>query len=101
MFADLLDQNIQPKEIDAKSVAEIRISDSLEMKIQKMLEKEEKNYAKVYEHTSVVQTDKNFVFFSNHWLYLQLICRYVERRINVSRCRLYLNINFLFFSSFI
>lgn len=75
MFADLLDQNIQPKEIDAKSVAEIRISDSLEMKIQKMLEKEEKNYAKVYEHTSVVQTDKNFVFFSNHWLYLAVLCK--------------------------
>lgn len=75
MFADLLDEKIQPKSIDARHLPEIEISDSLMTEVQEMLEKEESNYAHVFARTAVVQTDKNYVFFSNQWLYIAVLCK--------------------------
>lgn len=75
MFADLMDKEIQPKSIDVRHLPEIEISDSLKNEIQEVLEKEESNYAHVFGRTAVVQTDKNYVFFSNQWLYLAILCK--------------------------
>lgn len=75
MFADLMDKEIQPKSIDVRRLPEIEISDSLKNEIQEVLEKEESNYAHVFGRTAVVQTDKNYVFFSNQWLYLAVLCK--------------------------
>ena len=75
MFADLLDKEIQPKSIDVCHLPEIVISDDLKEKLQEALEKEENSYAHVFGCTAVVQTDKNYVFFSNQWLYLTVLCK--------------------------
>lgn len=75
MFADLMDKEIQPKSIDVRHLPEIEISDGLKNEIQEVLEKEESNYAHVFGRTAVVQTDKNYVFFSNQWLYLTVLCK--------------------------
>ena len=75
MFADLMDKEIQPKSIDVRHLPEITISDTLKTEIQEVLEKEESNYAHVFGRTAVVQTDKNYVFFSNQWLYLAVLCK--------------------------
>lgn len=68
MFADLLLEEIQPREIDVKNIPDIELTESLEYDLQKMLEEEEGSFSKVSDKTSVVQTDKNYVFFSNQWL---------------------------------
>lgn len=39
------------------------------------MENEENSYAKVFDKTAVVQTDRNYVFFSSHWLYLAVLCK--------------------------
>lgn len=75
MFADLSDRSIQPQSIDVRHIPEIEISEYLKSEVQKLLEEEENNYAKVYDRTAVVQTEKNYVFFSNHWLYLAVLCK--------------------------
>lgn len=75
MFADLMNQEIQPKSFDARQMPEISISDAIRNEIQEVLEKEESSYAHVFERTGVVQTDKNYVFFSNQWLYLAALCK--------------------------
>lgn len=73
MFADLLLEEIQPGEIDVKNIPDIELTESLEYDLQKMLEEEEGSFSKVSNKTSVVQTDKNYVFFSNQWLYLAVL----------------------------
>lgn len=75
MFADLLLEEIQPREIDVKNIPDIELTESLEYDLQKMLEEEEGSFFKVSDKTSVVQTDKNYVFFSNQWLYLAVLCK--------------------------
>lgn len=75
MFADLLLEKIQPGEIDVKNIPDIELTESLEYDLQKMLEEEEGSFSKVSDKTSVVQTDKNYVFFSNQWLYLAVLCK--------------------------
>lgn len=75
MFADLLLEEIQPREIDVKNIPDIELTESLEYDLQKMLEEEEESFSKVSDKTSVVQTDKNYVFFSNQWLYLAVLCK--------------------------
>lgn len=75
MFADLLLEEIQPREIDVKNIPDIELTESLEDDLQKMLEEEEGSFSKVSNKTSVVQTDKNYVFFSNQWLYLAVLCK--------------------------
>ena len=75
MFADLLLEEIQPREIDVINIPDIELTESLEYDLQKMLEEEEGSFSKVSDKTSVVQTDKNYVFFSNQWLYLAVLCK--------------------------
>lgn len=75
MFADLMDKEIQPDIIDVRHLPEIEISNDLKNVLQEVLEKEESNYAHVFGRTAVVQTDKNYVFFSNQWLYLAVLCK--------------------------
>lgn len=75
MFADLLLEEIQPGEIDVKNIPDIELTESLEYDLKKMLEEEEGSFSKVSDRTSVVQTDKNYVFFSNQWLYLAVLCK--------------------------
>lgn len=75
MFADLLLEEIQPREIDVKNIPDKELTESLEYDLQKMLEEEEGSFSKVSDKTSVVQTDKNYVFFSNQWLYLAVLCK--------------------------
>lgn len=75
MFADLLDKEIQPKEININVMPDIKLSKKLMEKIQSLLEEAEGNYVKVTDTTSVVKHDKNFVFFSNQWLYLAVLCK--------------------------
>ena len=75
MFADLLLEEIQPREIDVKNIPDIELTESLEYDLQKMLEEEEGSFSKVSDKTSVVQTDKNYVFYSNQWLYLAVLCK--------------------------
>lgn len=58
MFADLLLEEIQPREIDVKNIPDIELTESLEYDLQKMLEEEEGSFSKVSDKTSVVQTDK-------------------------------------------
>lgn len=70
-----MDKDIQPKTIDVRHLPEISISDILRNEIQEMLEKEESNYAQIFERSAVVQTDKNYVFFSNQWFYLAVLCK--------------------------
>lgn len=75
MFADLNDPALQPESIKAGHIPEIKISEGLRMKLDEMFSKEEKAYSKIWETTSVVQTDKRYVFFSNQWLYLAVMCK--------------------------
>lgn len=75
MFEDLLADEIQPKDIDICHIPDIEISRSLRMALQQALIEEEGSTALVSNKTAVVQTDKNFVFFSNQWLYLAVLCK--------------------------
>lgn len=75
MFADLLDLEIQPREIDVACIPEIELSAELIENISRMLEMQEGKYVNVCKHTAIVQSDKNYVFFSNQWLYLAVICK--------------------------
>lgn len=75
MFNDLLEKEIQPEKIDVRYIPDIAISESLRYELQKALEEEEGSFSKVLDKTAVVQTDKNYVFFSNQWLYLAVICK--------------------------
>jgi len=75
MFADLMDPDIQPGKIKAELIPEIEISESLKLKLKKMFDEEENAYSKVADTTSIVQTEKNYVFFSNQWLYLAVMCK--------------------------
>ena len=75
MFVDLLMEEIQPREIDVRNIPDIEISEGLRRELQKALEEEEGSFSKVSNKTAVVQTDRNYVFFSNQWLYLAVLCK--------------------------
>lgn len=75
MFADLNDPALQPESIKAELIPEIIISERLRIKLDQMFSQEEKAYSKIWGATSVVQTDKSYVFFSNQWLYLAVMCK--------------------------
>jgi hypothetical protein len=70
-----MDPAIQPEEIKVGIVPEIVLSETLRAQIKTMLEEEENSYTEVSDKTTVVQTDKNYVFFSNQWFYLAVICK--------------------------
>ncbi len=73
MFLDLTDANLQPSAIN-RDVPEIVLSQQIRERLQAVFEEEE-NSAKIYPSTSIVQPDNNYVFFSNHWFYLAVLCR--------------------------
>lgn len=75
MFTDLMDEEIQPEEINVGNVPEIELSETLQTQLMIMLKEEENSYTKVSLKTTVVKTDKNYVFFSNQWFYLAVICK--------------------------
>ena len=75
MFADLNSPALQPESIKAGLIPEITICEGLRMKLDEMFSQEEKAYRKIWGTTSVVQTDKSYVFFSNQWLYLAVMCK--------------------------
>ena len=75
MFIDITSIDIQPKPIDTKNLSEIILSKSLRTAIQEMLFKEENNYVQVFEKTTIVQVDKQYVLFPNQWYYLAILCK--------------------------
>ena len=75
MFADLNSPALQLESIKAGLIPEITICEGLRMKLDEMFSQEEKAYRKIWGTTSVVQTDKSYVFFSNQWLYLAVMCK--------------------------
>lgn len=75
MFIDLLDKKIQPMSINIENVPDIKLSNSLRENLQKALHEEEKKYVKISDKNSIVQTDKSYVFFSNQWFYLAILCK--------------------------
>lgn len=76
MFADLLNTTIQPENINVECIPEIEISTELCEKLEQVFTDEEnKKYVNVSKYTTIVQSDKNYVFFSNHWYYLAVVCK--------------------------
>lgn len=75
MFADLMDKSIQPEEIRVGIIPDITISEKLISRINAMFEEEEGGFTKIEEKISIVQTDKSYVFFSNQWFYLAVLCK--------------------------
>lgn len=76
MFIDLLSEDIQPEKIDPKRIPEIHLSRTIKKEIEKLLLQETNSFVKVSDKTSVVQSnDKNYIFFSNQWLYLAVCCK--------------------------
>jgi len=75
MFVDLSVEEIQPGDIDVRNIPDIEISEKLRCELQEALEEEEGSFSKVSGKTAIVQTDKNYVFFSNQWLYLAVLCK--------------------------
>lgn len=73
MFVDLAAADLQPATIDGET-REIILSDDVRKKIRDAFE-EEGVSAKIYPSTSVVKPDSNYVFFSNHWYYLAVLCK--------------------------
>lgn len=73
MFVDLAAAEIQPTVIDGET-REITLSEGLRKKIKAAFEEEDVD-AKIYASTSVVKPDSNYVFFSNHWYYLAVLCK--------------------------
>ena len=73
MLLDLTDIIFQPEQISVE-VPEIILSQQIRTRLQEVFEEEE-NIAKIYAATSVVQPDNNYIFFSNHWFYLAVLCK--------------------------
>lgn len=75
MFADLMDQEIQPQAIKGITIPDIKLSEKMRLQIKKMLYDEERGYTRVSDFTTVVQTDKTYICFSNQWFYLAVLCK--------------------------
>lgn len=75
MFPDLLDKNIQPKEIIISEIPEIHLSEGIKKKLTEMFVEEENGYVKVSDFTTTVAIDKNYVFFPNQYFYLAILCK--------------------------
>jgi len=75
MFPNLLDKNIQPKEIIISEIPEIYLSEGIKKKLTEMFEEEENGYVKVFDFTTTVAIDKNYVFFPNQYFYLAILCK--------------------------
>ena len=55
-------------------IPEIHLSLQMSNRLQEIFEEEEAA-ARINSTTSIVQVDSNYVFFSNHWFYLAVLCR--------------------------
>ncbi len=75
MFIDLLEEEIQPAKLDVATIPEVEIPAELQRLLEEALIEEEESYAQISSKNSVVQRDKNYVFFSNQWFYLAVICK--------------------------
>lgn len=75
MFKDLTDESIQPGKIDIENIPDISLSNDLMCSIKNIFINEENGYSDIKAKTSIVQTDKNYVFFSNQWFYLAVVCK--------------------------
>lgn len=73
MFEDLTKNEIQPSPING-NIPEIKLSSSIRRKLQSIFEGEDSN-ATIYESTAVVKPDNNYIYFSNHWFYLAVLCK--------------------------
>ena len=75
MFNNLLELK---KEIDIskiEQIQEIKLNEKLKEELSKLFSEEEKGFVKINDCTSIIKTDKNYVFFSNQYFYLAVICK--------------------------
>lgn len=71
MFADLLLEEIQPREIDVKNIPDIELTESLEYDLQKMLEEEEGSFLKYpIKHRLCKRIKIMFSFLINGYIWL-------------------------------
>jgi hypothetical protein len=75
MFKNLLDPDIQTPKINIEEIPDVSLSDHLQLTLTNLFKDEEEGYVHLTDTTSVVQTDKNYVFFSNQWYYLAALAK--------------------------
>lgn len=75
MFNNLLSKNIKPDISKIESIQEIKISGDLKLELTKLFNEEEKGFVNVSDCTTIIKTDKNYVFFPNQYYYLAVICK--------------------------
>lgn len=75
MFNNLLSKNIKPDISKIESIQETKISGDLKLELTKLFYEEEKGFVNVSDCTTIIKTDKNYVFFPNQYYYLAVICK--------------------------
>lgn len=75
MFNNLLSKNIKPDISKIESIQETKISGDLKLELTKLFYEEEKGFVNVSDCTTIIKTDKNYVFFPNQYYYLAIICK--------------------------
>jgi len=75
MLEDLTKADIQPYTFDPEQVPNIRISNLLSSELEQMFQDEGVGFVTVSRETGIVQTDKDYILFSNQWLYLAVLCK--------------------------
>lgn len=75
MFNNLLSKNIKPDISKIESIQETKISEDLKLELTKLFYEEEKGFVNVSDCTTIIKTDKNYVFFPNQYYYLAVICK--------------------------
>ncbi len=75
MFKDLLDINIKPDISKIEQIQEIKINADLKQELANLFYEEEKEFINVSDCTTIIKTDKNYVFFPNQYYYLAVICK--------------------------
>lgn len=75
MFNNLLSKNIKPDISKIESIQETKISGDLKLELTKLFNEEEKGFVNVSDCTTIIKTDKNYVFFPNQYYYLAVICK--------------------------
>lgn len=76
MLTNLTAPENQPVKLNLENIPCIKLSPDLIASLKKMFKEEENdNFCKIGEYTSVVKTDKNYVFFPNQWYCLVASCR--------------------------
>lgn len=75
MFNNLLDSSIKPDFSGIEQIQEIELDEELREELSKIFFEEEKSFVKINNCTSIIKTDKNYVFFPNQYFYLAVICK--------------------------